>query len=149
MVYDDVFSLWETIWAAKHTSSEHFVLFVALALVEMYRDIILENNMDFTDIIKFFNGKRLKAHRGSGIQARVADISAVFFVFFFHRNGRATQRPAGSDDGSRLGAQSADSHRKQVMTGPPELEHVVPMSAVPVAAVGPKDNRSLSPFVVR
>lgn len=61
MVYDDVFSLWETIWAAKHTSSEHFVLFVALALVEMYRDIILENNMDFTDIIKFFNGKRLKA----------------------------------------------------------------------------------------
>lgn len=56
MVYDDVFTLWETIWAAKYTSSEHFVLFVALALVETYRDIILENNMDFTDIIKFFNG---------------------------------------------------------------------------------------------
>uniref|UniRef100_A0A8D2ZJU3 Small G protein signaling modulator 1-like n=1 Tax=Scophthalmus maximus TaxID=52904 RepID=A0A8D2ZJU3_SCOMX len=55
MVYDDVFSVWETIWAAKHTSSEHFGLFIALALVEMYRDIILENNMDFTDIIKFFN----------------------------------------------------------------------------------------------
>lgn len=55
MVYDDVFSVWETIWAAMHTSSEHFVLFISLALVEMYRDIILENNMDFTDIIKFFN----------------------------------------------------------------------------------------------
>lgn len=60
MVYDDVFSVWETIWAAKYTSSEHFVLFIALALVEMYRDIILENNMDFTDIIKFFNGKVMK-----------------------------------------------------------------------------------------
>uniref|UniRef100_A0A8B9YNW5 Small G protein signaling modulator 2 n=1 Tax=Bos mutus grunniens TaxID=30521 RepID=A0A8B9YNW5_BOSMU len=58
--YEDVFAVWEVIWAARHISSEHFVLFIALALVEAYREIIRDNNMDFTDIIKFFNDAFLK-----------------------------------------------------------------------------------------
>lgn len=53
--YDDVFKVWECIWASKTVASPNMVLFIALALVQQYRDIILENNMDFCEIIRFFN----------------------------------------------------------------------------------------------
>lgn len=64
--YCDIFLVWETIWASRKVTSSHFYLFVALALVENYRDIILDRNMDFTDIIKFFN-EMAEKHDGRSI----------------------------------------------------------------------------------
>ncbi|CAF2962673.1 unnamed protein product [Rotaria sp. Silwood2] len=54
-IYDDIFLVWETIAAARRTVSKRFVLFIALAMLKTYREIILDNRMDFTDIIRFFN----------------------------------------------------------------------------------------------
>lgn len=57
LAYDDVFLVWEVIWAARHLCTSHLALFVALSLLTIYRDVIIDNNMDFTDIIKFCNGQ--------------------------------------------------------------------------------------------
>ncbi|XP_063628709.1 small G protein signaling modulator 2-like isoform X1 [Cydia splendana] len=73
LLYQDVFAAWELIWAARHVASEHMVLFLALALLETYRDVILANTMDFTDIIKFFN-EMAERHDASAVLSLARDL---------------------------------------------------------------------------
>ena len=40
--YPHVYRVWETIWAAGQVASPQFGLFIALSLVETYRDIIID-----------------------------------------------------------------------------------------------------------
>ena len=71
--YSETYLVWETIWASVKVVSSHFYLFVALALVENYRDIIMDRNMDFTDIIKFFN-EMAERHEAAGVLAISRDL---------------------------------------------------------------------------
>ncbi|XP_068623673.1 small G protein signaling modulator 2-like [Battus philenor] len=73
LLYQDVFSAWELIWAARYVASEHMVLFIALALLETYRDVILANTMDFTDIIKFFN-EMAERHDAAAVLSLARDL---------------------------------------------------------------------------
>ncbi|KAH8870193.1 Small G protein signaling modulator 2 [Schistosoma japonicum] len=53
--YDDIFPVWETIWASRRLVTYDFGIFFALALLEYYRDIVIYYNMDVTEIIRFYN----------------------------------------------------------------------------------------------
>lgn len=53
--YEDIFRTWEVIWSARRLVSFDFGLFLALAMLHYYRDIIIYYEMDVTEIMRFYN----------------------------------------------------------------------------------------------
>jgi len=51
--FDDVLRLWEVLWTDYYTRD--FVLFVALAVLESHRDMILRYLVEFDEILKYCN----------------------------------------------------------------------------------------------
>ncbi len=51
--FDDVLRLWEVLWTDYYTRG--FVLFIALAILESHRDMILRYLVEFDEILKVIN----------------------------------------------------------------------------------------------
>ncbi|TFY72367.1 hypothetical protein EVG20_g605 [Dentipellis fragilis] len=51
--FDDVLRLWEVLWTDYYTND--FVLFVALAVLESHRDVIVRYLVEFDEILKYCN----------------------------------------------------------------------------------------------
>ncbi|KAF5396270.1 hypothetical protein PHET_10843 [Paragonimus heterotremus] len=53
--YDEVYSVWEIIWASRRIVCYDLGIFFAMAMLQYYRDIIIYYDMDLTEIIRFYN----------------------------------------------------------------------------------------------
>uniref|UniRef100_A0A1I8IB65 Rab-GAP TBC domain-containing protein n=1 Tax=Macrostomum lignano TaxID=282301 RepID=A0A1I8IB65_9PLAT len=71
--YNDVFLVWETIWAAVHLESSHFSIFVAVALLQEYRSFIMENDMNLADVTMFYIDMA-ERHNASNLLQRARDL---------------------------------------------------------------------------
>lgn len=52
-IYDDVLSLWEVLWS--HYLSEHFHLYMCVAILKRHRRKIMDEQMEFDTLLKFIN----------------------------------------------------------------------------------------------
>ncbi|XP_065197157.1 small G protein signaling modulator 2-like [Sycon ciliatum] len=108
LVYDDIFKCWECIWAARQCCSESFTLFLCASLVHTYRDIILKNNMDFTEIIKFFNDMAEK-HRLDEVLDGARGIVEYLQKLLLNESKDASRVTSSSSHGSSSQSKSSAS----------------------------------------
>ncbi|KAK8953813.1 hypothetical protein KSP39_PZI002596 [Platanthera zijinensis] len=52
--YEEIMQLWEALWT--HHLSEHFHLYMSVAILKSHREKIMGEGMDFDDLLKFING---------------------------------------------------------------------------------------------
>ena len=57
--YDDVFIIWETIWAATYVSAPNFSLFVAVAIIVLYRLVAVHLYRSF--LLLFYSAEHFQA----------------------------------------------------------------------------------------
>ncbi|KAG5727673.1 GTPase-activating protein gyp7 [Termitomyces sp. T112] len=97
--FDDVLRLWEVLWTDYY--SNDFVLFVALAVLESHRDMILRYLVEFDEILKYCNELSMTIELDTTLaQAEVLFLSFAQLVADIDRR-KAEELPTPSTNGVR------------------------------------------------
>ncbi|EMD38374.1 hypothetical protein CERSUDRAFT_113536 [Gelatoporia subvermispora B] len=104
--FEDVLRLWEILWTNYYTNS--FVLFVALAVLESHRDVILRYLVEFDEILKYCNELSMTIELDSTLaQAEVLFLSFAQFVADVDRRDAES---TSSDSGQLRRRNHANEH---------------------------------------
>ncbi|KAJ7452509.1 rab-GTPase-TBC domain-containing protein [Mycena galericulata] len=91
--FDDVLRLWEVLWTDYY--SNEFVLFVALAVLESHRDVILRYLVEFDEILKYCNELSMTIELDTTLaQAEVLFLSFAQLVADIDRRRAEEQTPS-------------------------------------------------------
>jgi len=108
--FGDVLRLWEVLWTDYYSSS--FVLFVALAVLESHRDMILRYLVEFDEVLKYCNELSMTIELDSTLaQAEVLFLSFAQLVADIDR--RKAEAPAADSNLRNRGGSSsrAEAHK--------------------------------------
>ncbi|KAH8116882.1 RabGAP/TBC [Phellopilus nigrolimitatus] len=95
--FDDVLRLWEVLWTDYYSS--RFVLFVALAILESHRDVILRYLIEFDEILKYCNELSMTIELDSTLaQAEVLFLSFTQLVADIDRRRAENDLSVAVDD---------------------------------------------------
>ncbi|KAK2466968.1 hypothetical protein APHAL10511_001226 [Amanita phalloides] len=93
--FEDVLRLWEVLWTNYY--SRNFVLFVALAVLESHRDVILRYLVEFDEILKYCNELSMTIELDSTLaQAEVLFLSFAQLVADIDRRANEGREAQGS-----------------------------------------------------
>ncbi|KAI0721041.1 RabGAP/TBC [Cerioporus squamosus] len=122
--FEDVLRLWEVLWTDYY--STQFVLFVALAVLESHRDVILRYLVEFDEILKYCNELSMTIELDSTLaQAEVLFLSFSQLIADIDRreaeeaSSQATtlrQRRTGSTGGSSSDAQAQTKSKRPIIS---------------------------------
>ncbi|CAE6491467.1 unnamed protein product [Rhizoctonia solani] len=113
--FDDVLRLWEVLWTNYYTNQ--FVLFVALAVLESHRDVILRYLLEFDEILKYCNDLSMTIELDSTLaQAEVLFLSFQQIVVDIDR--RQAEQGLSSSPGT-LRRRRGDSRPGSPVSLPP------------------------------